>query len=180
MAARRVEIPQYLDPSLLARAIARRLGDPDFPRTPIDLKETIAPVIWSDGGDEVLVHLDSVRCVIRKDLLLVSVDLECDQTGRQTLVVPLALGSRRDQAGLVAVTEELPRGHGLLAGRWGGIVQEAVWSALLDIAKTYATRLKKLPFAFSANEGVLALRATPASELTLMRDAIVRVRQIVK
>lgn len=175
MAARRVEIPEHLDQAALARVLARRLGDPSLPfNTTVNRAEP--PVVWSDGGDEVLVHPASVRCLIRKDLLLVSVDLECDQTGRQTLVVPLAVGRARDQAGLVAVTDELPRGHDLLAGRWGVILQDAVWNALLDIAKTYATRLKKIPFAFSAGDGVLALRAAPATELARMRSAVLKLR----
>jgi len=82
-ARRRVEIPQRLDEATLSAAIARRLGSPDA------LPARFAapgPVVWVDGADEVLVHLPSLRVALRDRLVAVSVDLETDQTGRETLV----------------------------------------------------------------------------------------------
>lgn len=166
---RRFEIPPRLDEATLAASIARRLGSPDalpkgFGAPP--------PVVWIDGADEVLVHLPSVRVALRDKLIAVSVDLECDQTGRETLVMPFAVGGTRDPAGLVAATETLPRGDGLLVGRWGRIVQDAVWSALLAVVDDYAARLKKLPFGFTAGNGVLSLRAAKPEELATLQLAV--------
>jgi len=168
-AKRRVEIPPRLDEPTLAAALARRLASPDtlpagFGAPP--------PVVWVDGADEVLVHLPSLRVALRDKLVAVSVDLECDQTGRETLVMPFAVGGLRDPAGLVAATEALPRGDGLLVGRWGRILQDATWSALLAVVDDYATRLKKLPFGFTAGEGVLSLRAAKPEELATLRTAV--------
>ena len=41
-------------------------------------------------------------------------------------------------AGLVAVTESLPRGPAVLADRWGDAVVAAAWRALLDTAHALA------------------------------------------
>jgi hypothetical protein len=166
---RRFEIPPRLDEATLAAAIARRLVSPEtLP------KGYGAPgsVVWTDGADEVLVHLPSLKVALRDRLVAVSLDLECDQTGRETLVLPFAVGGARDPAGLIAATESLPRGDGLLVGRWGRIVQDAVWSALLAVVDDYATRLKKLPFGFTASDGVLSLRAAKPDELATLRTAL--------
>lgn len=168
--ARRVEVPQRLDEATLATALARRLAPKEalpakgfgFPR----------PVVWTDGGDDLLVLLPSLRVALRDRLIVVSLDVACDQTGTQSLVMPFSVGGPRDPAGLVAATEELPRGNGLLVGRWGRIVQEAVWGALLQVVDDYAKRLRKLPFGFTAGPGVLSLRAAKTEELAVLRSAV--------
>jgi hypothetical protein len=123
-------------------------------------------------GDEVLIHLDSIRTRILDRMLLVSVDLETDQTGRTTMVVPLALGNATDAAGLVAVTDEYPRGNGLLASRWGKAVQAAVWSTMLSIAREHATERSAAPLGISASVGGMNLHAgPPLSVATLSKGA---------
>jgi hypothetical protein len=119
-------------------------------------------VIWVDRGDEVLVHLDSISIRISVGVLLVSVDLETDQTGRTPLVVTLALGVPGDPAGLVAVTDELPRGNGLLAARWGQTLQQAVWASLLQVAGDHAAERGLHPLGITASESFITLLAGPA------------------
>jgi hypothetical protein len=113
-------------------------------------------VIWVDRGDEVLVHLDSVRVKIADRLLLMSVDLETDQTGRTPLIAAFALGDDKDPAGLVAVTDDLPRGNGVLASRWGKILQEALWAVPATQAQAILGKdpaeLKVSPMQESAEE----------------------------
>lgn len=166
---RRVEIPQRLDEPTLAAALARRLAVPDLLPKGFGAPP---PVVWTDGADEVLVHLPSLRVALRDKLIAVSVDLESDQTGRGTLVMAFAVGGARDPAGLIAATEALPRGDAGLVGRWGRIVQAAVWGALLAVVDDYATRLKKLPFGFTASDGVLSLRAARPDELATLRTGL--------
>lgn len=115
-------------------------------------------VIWVDAGDEVLVHLDSIQVRILKQLIIISIDLETDQTGRAPLIVSIALGSPRDQTGLVATTHELVRGNRLLAGRWGAILQSAAWAALTGLAKDHAAERGKQSFAIHAFRGRITLR----------------------
>ncbi len=118
-------------------------------------------VIWVDGGDEVLVHLESLQVRMLPGTLLISVDLECDQTGRSPLVVALALGAAQDAAGLVGVTDDLPHGHPLLASRWGKPLQAAVWAGLLGLAKDHAIERRLAPHAIQVMQGVMGLQAGP-------------------
>jgi len=147
---------QALGPALAAR-LAGKPADGS-----VLLAQPGAPlqnVIWVDGGDEVLVHLDSVRVRVLNGSILISIDLETDQTGRTPLVVVFATGTLNDPAGLVAVTDELPRGNAALAGRWGPIVRDAVWSALQAIAADFAATHKLAPRGISATQGVLVFQA---------------------
>jgi hypothetical protein len=116
-------------------------------------------VIWVDAGDEVLVHLDSVQARILEKLLLISIDLESDETGRTPLIVSFALGDATDPTGLVAATDEYPRGDGRLAARWGESVQAALWSTLLSLAQEHAVERGKAPVGMSATSGLLRLHA---------------------
>jgi hypothetical protein len=104
----------------LAREIGRRLaGAPVGPAAP-DPEESIA---WVDAGDEVAVHPRSVRARIEGGALLLTVELESDQTGRRVLTVPFVLAGASAVAGSV-------HGDPGLAARWGHILQDALWSAL--------------------------------------------------
>ncbi len=157
----------------LGPALAARLAGKPADGSALLPQPTGAPlqkVIWVDGGDEVLVHLDSVRARVLNRSVLISIDLETDQTGRTPLVVVFATGAANDPAGLVAVTDELPRGNPVLAGRWGPIVRSAVWSALLAIAADFAAKYKLAPRAISATPGVLVFLA--GAPLTVIAGVI--------
>jgi len=120
-----------------------------------------ARVVWVERGDEVLVHPESVKVAIAGGALLVSVDLETDQTGRQPLIVTLSLGADGDGAGLVAVTDALPRGNAVLAARWGAALQTAVWSALLALARQHAAERATFPRGLALTKEGLHLVAGP-------------------
>ena len=141
--------------SILAVHLAGSLADGS--RAPASQQS--GPVIWVDRGDEVLVHLESTQVRIQGNSVLVSVDLETDQTGRQPLVVAFSLGDGTDGAGLVATTDELPRGNGLLAARWGQALQSAVWASLLNMAQIHATERRKAPLGLSINGNTLNFQA---------------------
>lgn len=115
-------------------------------------------VVWVDGGDEVLVHLDSLATQVVGSTALVSLDLETDQTGRTPLVVAFAM-SADGTAGLVAATDQLPRGNGVLAARWGAAVREAAWSALLALANDHASERSLAPRGLAIANGQLQLEA---------------------
>lgn len=93
-----------------------------------------AQVIWQDGDGEVLVHIDQTKVVMFPGLVLVALTLEADETGLGQLVVPFAVGSPSSPAGLLAVTEDRPRGPAQLVDRWGQSTIAAAWLALLDVA----------------------------------------------
>ena len=132
----------------------RLLGTPaDGSRAAATTTASAAPVIWVDKGDEVVVHLETTNVRMLNGTLLVSVDLETDQTGRSPLVVVLAMGATGDPAALVAVTDDLPQGNGQLAARWGRVLQEAVWAALLQLVRDHALERGLAPRSLSITAG---------------------------
>lgn len=163
-----------------ARAIPDRLGESEIGRqlgvrlagVLADGSQPASPggppprVVWVDEGDEVLVHLDSVETRVKGRSLLVSVDLETDQSGRSPLVVAFAIGASGEQAGLFAVTDEVPHGHPTLAARWGTVLQDAIWSGLLALAKDHAEERGQWPAGIFAENGGLHLVAGPAIAVT--------------
>jgi hypothetical protein len=92
-------------------------------------------------------------------LILVSVDLETDQTGRTPLICAFAVSSGSDPAGLIATTDEYPRGDGRLAASWGPQLQQALWSSLLSLANDHASERGLAARGISATAGTLKLSA---------------------
>lgn len=151
---------RFDEPALASELGVRLVGTPaDGARPSPDQAAATDKVVWVDNGDEVLVHLDSMRTRVLDRMLLVSVELETDQTGRSPLVVAFALGGGDDPAGLVAVSDELPRGNPVLAARWGRALQAAVWASLIGLASDHAAEQSLTPSGISAVNGSLRLHA---------------------
>lgn len=145
--------------------------------------EPPSAVVWTDLGDEVLVHLDSLVVDVGPGAVTASLVLESDQTGRQTMRVPFAVGESRDDASLIAVTEELPSGHPGLAARWGRSVQAALWNGVLDLARSRAGVADGVPgriwvegdeilFEASTPPPATTTSATPAGSATSPRSPV--------
>jgi hypothetical protein len=132
---------------------------------PASLKGAARTLLWDDHGDQALVHVDSVVVRFVKRFAFVSVELETEQTGRAALIVTLAFGSTQDGAGLYAATDQLPRGHPLLAARWGELLQQTVWSAFVDLARQHAGERGKVPFTMHVLDGHLRFAAETAIAL---------------
>lgn len=113
-----------------------------------------AKVVWVDSGDEAVVHLDSLKTEITGHSVVVSIDLETDQTGRSPVIVVFALGSD-ERGGLIAATDEIPHGDSAIVSRWGAAVQAAAWNALLSLAGDHATERGLSPRALTVNGGQL-------------------------
>lgn len=92
----------------------------------------IGPVIWEDSESDVVVHIDKLRLAAKPGLILFEITLEADGTGLVPMVIPFKIGSDVNTASLIISTEHLPRGERLMAHRWGEIVQEHLWFALLE------------------------------------------------
>ena len=71
-------------------------------------------------------------------LVLVALTLECDQTGIAEVVVPFAVGTDEQPAGLVAASETKPRGPDVLVDRWGEAIVATAWRALIEAATSVA------------------------------------------
>jgi hypothetical protein len=160
------KIPDTFSEKDIPAALTIRLvGTPanGAPATPSST--TPSSVIWVNGCSEVLVHLDSTSVKVLDGLLLISVDLETDQTGRTPLICAFAVSSGSDPAGLIATTDEYPRGDGSLAASWGQQLQQALWSSLLSLANDHASERGLAPRSISATAGTLKLTAGAAITL---------------
>jgi hypothetical protein len=160
------KIPDQLGEAALTQQISVRLIGTTANGVPLPQAAAGTPpptkVIWVDHGNEVLVHLDSTTVRILDRSVLVSVDLETDQTGRTPLVCSFAVSGAGELGGLVATTDELPRGLGSLASAWGQQLQSAVWSSLMGLANDHASERSLTPRALSAAAGTLSLSAGTA------------------
>lgn len=156
-----LRIPDAYTEITLAAELAQRLRGRSADNRPTLTTRVPTQVIWVDAGSEVMVHLDSIKTSIADGLLLVSTDFECDQTGRTPLIAAIAMNKGADAAGLFAATDELPRGNGLLAARWGVIYQEALWAALTSVVSDHAAERKLFPLALICSGGLVHLRSGP-------------------
>ena len=161
-----LQIPDLFTSALLNAALRSRLaGRPATPGSTLPGAADLTQVVWVDAGSEVLVHLDSIQTSISAGMLLISVDFECDQIGRAALVAVFAMNSGTDAAGLFAATDELPRGNGLLAARWGKIFQNAIWAALTGLVSDHAAERKLAPLGLVATANGLTLHSGPALDV---------------
>jgi len=154
------KIPDNFGEADLPAALTTRLmGTPANGVPANTAPATASSVIWVNGSNEVLVHLDSTQVRILDGMLLVSVDLETDQTGRTPLICSFALSTAADPAALLATTDEYPQGDGLLAACWGQQLQQAVWSSILSLANDHADERSLAPRGLVASAGKLSLSA---------------------
>jgi len=114
-------------------------------------------VLWQQLGDQVLVHLDTVSVQTGPHGLQVSIELQTDQSGRRPLTIGFALAGPDDPADLTAVTEQLPAGDPVLAARWGHLLQEAVFEALLRVLDRTAEAAGRVPVGLRASTAGLEL-----------------------
>jgi hypothetical protein len=100
-------------------------------------------VVWTRRGNEATVHLDSIRVAVDDGVLLVGLTLDTDQTGPQELTAVLAVGGKKRTAGLLAVAEERPRGHGDLAATFAEAVIASAWRGILLVVASVAASAGK-------------------------------------
>jgi hypothetical protein len=125
------------------------------------------PFVWQDLDSELAVLVGGIRVALREGLLLVGIPVRCDQTAADgaQLVVPVALGTPDEPAGLVGTAETLARGeNALVVARWGETAVAATWLAFLDVCREVAGRAGEdddcqpmLPGAVWAMAGVLGV-----------------------
>jgi len=122
-------------------------------------------VLWDDAGAQALLHLDSVAARFVEGAVVVSADFETDQTGIAPLIVTFALAPAGEEAGLVAVSDELARGHPLLVSRWGATFRETIWAALLATARNHAQAQGMIPTGLHVVDGGVLFACEAAAAL---------------
>lgn len=138
---------------------AERLLDADKLATALrrELAGGADTLLWQQLGDRVLVHLDTLAVQTSSHGLLVSIELQTDQSGRSPLTIEFALAGPDDPADLTGVTQHLPAGDPALAARWGQPLQEALFEALLRVLDRTAEAAGRVPIGLRASTAGLEL-----------------------
>jgi hypothetical protein len=156
--APRRRIPDRVTPSRLASELGTRLVGTAADGRALDSPVT-GPFVWVSDGDEILVYPASLQTRVVGDVLLVSIDLETDQTGRSPVVCAFALARDPEGGGLLATTDEVPFGDPLLVGRWGRVVQDALWASLMALAADHSAERGASPAGLFLRAGRLEFAA---------------------
>jgi hypothetical protein len=97
-------------------------------------RDSASPVVWQQRGQRVLLHLENLAVHALDGWLLVSLDLETDATGRQSVQFVFFLGTVGEGDGLNASgtlnVATVPASQ--LAELWGADAQRLIWDAVLD------------------------------------------------
>jgi len=96
-------------------------------------------VVWQQQNNRVVIFADSLKTRLLNGWLLANLDLQADETGRQTLQFVFYLGAEGAGDGLHAgatVNASTPQGS-KLAEVWGVAIERVVWDAVLDALEVF-------------------------------------------
>jgi len=99
----------------------------DPARTPIPPP----PVLWEDGGNELLVILKGIRAEIGDGFVEITIPVSCDQSGDAEVTVTFVTGTPDRPAGGLATTEDHPRGPAVVVENWAEPLIALAWQTLL-------------------------------------------------
>jgi hypothetical protein len=97
-------------------------------------------VVWQLGGHELEVAVGQVQVKLDDGLIAVSIPVSCDQVKAAVVQVPFAIGSKTAPAGLIAATEQTPRGPDMIVRVWGEALVAFAWQTLLTVLTRIAGR----------------------------------------
>ena len=123
---------------------------------------TSGEVVWTLQGNELLVRPGRVSASTRPGLILVTIPVHCDQVKAADVLVAFAVGDASRPAGLVAVTEDRPRGPTEVVDLWGEALTAFAWALLLRLSSSLAGTAGEdldgaplVPAAIAADQGAL-------------------------
>lgn len=90
--------------------------------------------VWQGDTGSVLLHVETLQVRLLEGWMLVSLDLETDQTGQQTLQFIFCLGAANngDDLNATATINAPTANAAVLADAWGSTLQRVLWDAVLD------------------------------------------------
>lgn len=181
LAQLRKDCPDLIPPDPLG---AGQVG----PEIPVDPKRAVAlvqaalkparsqAILLREGDNELLVEAGKIDLRFADGLVIVAIPVRCDQTKRTIVSVPFAVGSGKRRAGLIAATEQQPRGPAAVIQLWGEALTALAWQALLSASAALAAESGRdvdgtplIPVGLVATERGLQV-------LTMARHAFDRVR----
>jgi hypothetical protein len=127
--------PPKPKPGGLSDPVVVETGDLErLVRTALHAEADDGLVLLVDGESELLVDPSRTRVLTGEGVILVVLGVECDQTGAVEVTIPFAAGTEDATAGMILATEQAPRGHPVVTGRWGQALVAMAWEALLSVA----------------------------------------------
>jgi hypothetical protein len=128
--------------------------------------------VWSDGTSELLVHTSKITLAATDGLILVTIPVECQETGNQDIGVVFATGSAENPAGLIFATGDIPEGPAEIVEIWGEQLLALAWTSLLRALTALAAQAGAdldgtglIPSAMAAGRGVINLQIMARHEM---------------
>lgn len=136
---------------------------------------SVAPkeLLWREGDNELLLFTAQVQATVAPGFVILHLPTFCDQVGAATVRVGFAVGDTERPAGLVAVTETLPRGPAIIVDAWGEALTAFAWQLLLDSVVSVAAEVgadvdgdRLVPAALSASKQGVSILPMAAHGIT--------------
>jgi hypothetical protein len=106
--------------------------------TAVEEIESEAPVLWREGERELLVRQADVSARFALGVVAVSIPVFCDQVGEAVVHVTFVIGDPSRPAGLLAGTEDRPRGPAAVVDAWGDSLVAFAWQVLIEVVANVA------------------------------------------
>lgn len=90
-------------------------------------------VVWSLGGSELIVIVAKVQVRVDRGIVVVAIPVSCDQIRGAAIEVGFAVGDDSRPAGMLAVTEDRPRGPAAIVDIWGDALTGFAWQIMLSV-----------------------------------------------
>jgi hypothetical protein len=97
-------------------------------------RQTGEAVVWAEHDRELLVEAARVSVRLGPGVVAVTIPVRCEEVGATAVHVTFAVGDPDRPAGLLAATEERPRGPRLVVELWGEALVAFAWTLLLQVA----------------------------------------------
>jgi hypothetical protein len=131
-------------------------------------------VIWSDRGSQIVLHVGKLQVRAAENTLVVAVDTQSAEFGVASLIVRFVVGGRGDPASLVAATDDSALGHPAVAARWGKLVRDVLWAAVVRLSVSHAAGHGLTPMSLVIAPDRLRLVAGPQVSVRGLAEAHVR------
>lgn len=113
-------------------------------RLVLDLPRGSNPrVVWTEGDSELLIHSDRVKISASSGVVTITVAVECDQTRRIDIPIPIGVGTQNAPSGLVMSAFSDIDAPKAIAEVWTDALTAFAWETLLETAKLISAEVGK-------------------------------------
>jgi hypothetical protein len=95
-------------------------------------------VLWREGDRELVIRPMKVSARFGLGVIAVTIPVSCDQVGDTEVHVSFVVGDPKRPAGLLATTEDRPRGPAVVVDAWGDNLVAFAWHVVVEVATNVA------------------------------------------